>query len=211
MMHSDPQTHALLMLAESVKQSHGWLRSGLVQPDAQKNGWTNLLMERIAAQDAVLQAIRTCARKKVSAPLDAAMVDNIALLLTSYLHRAGRHDLIVSAERTIPRKRLRPDVSVWKADNNSVPVAVVECKVQMGWSRTDVEGQFETREKRLVGAGVPAENVWHVVGNQGNWARSRPEDAAWGTKWCVLHAGPWSKGTHLHPIEHIFESIARIP
>ena len=51
MMHSDPQTHALLMLAESVKQSHGWLRSGLVQPDAQKNGWTNLLMERIIVMD----------------------------------------------------------------------------------------------------------------------------------------------------------------
>jgi hypothetical protein len=211
MMHPDPHTHALLMLAEAVKQAHGHLTTGLLQPDEANGGWTNLLMGRLVAQHEVAQSLRATASRRVAASLDAPMVDYLALLLKAYLHRKGRYDLHVSAERTIFRKGVRPDVSVWKEGKNDVPVAVIEAKVQMGWNRTNVEEQFEKRDDLLTGIGVPHANIWHVVANRGNWAPSNPSDPRWGTRWIILHDGPWKGGERVNPIEPIFRDIASIP
>lgn len=195
------EMHALIDITNAEYQTN--------PPLVTQCGWTHAFVQRMYAHTRLLDHLKVAANKSVRASLDHSMVETLSMLLTSYLRGIGRNDLVVHAERTIPRKRVRPDISVWKGD---ACVAVVEAKVQMGWSRHNVEQSFIDREAELVAAGVPHANIWHVVASQCNWERKA--HASWGSRWRVVaeqHTGAWQAPTILHPIDEIFVDIGALP
>jgi hypothetical protein len=205
MLPRDPYTDALLSAADSMHATFDAYCNVLMS--AANNEWTEAFLRRMVAHDRLNRMAKMFANKRVSGALDDAMVETLAMLLRAHLHVADRSDLSVEAERTIPKKGLRPDLSVWQS-GVPAPVAIIEAKVQMGWGRGNVSETFLRREEDLVAAGVPAGNIWHVVGTQSNW--SRDGNPNWGGKWRVVVEGPWS-GKRLHPIDPIFSAIANLP
>ena len=172
-----------------------------------ENDWTTAFLRRMTAHAHLNRTIKMYAHKHVAGALDDAMVETLAMLLKAYLLAAGRSDLSVASEKTIYRKGLRPDVSVWQS-GIAVPVAVIEAKVQMGWGRGNVAEGFRQREADLVAAGVPSGNIWHIVGTQSNWTRG--DEIEWGSRWRVMVEGPWN-GKRVHPLDPIFTAIAHLP
>jgi hypothetical protein len=206
MLPRDPYTEALLTAANTLAATtDAYCDSGV---SAAQHEWTEAFLRRMDAHDRLNRAVKMAAHKRVSGDLADAMVETLAMLLRCHLHAAGRTDLSVESERTIPRKGLRPDVSVWQSGVVAAPVAVIEAKVQMGWGRSNVAEGFLEREARLTEAGVPAQNIWHVVGTQSNW--SRDEHMNWGSRWRVIVEGPW-RGKRLHPLDPVFVAIANLP
>jgi hypothetical protein len=206
MLPRDPFTDALLTAADLLYATVDAYSNGGMS--TAQNEWTEAFLRRMVAYDRLNRAVKIAAHKRVSGDLADAMVETLAMLLRCHLHGAGRTDLSVEAERTIPKKGLRPDVSVWQSGVVGAPVAVIEAKVQMGWKRSNVAEGFLEREARLTDAGVPAQNIWHVVGTQSNW--SRDAHMNWGSRWRVLVEGPWH-GKRLHPLDPIFVAIANLP
>ena len=170
------------------------------------DGWTRLWMERLAAHTAAHIAVKRAARKSVRQSLDHAQVETTAMLLRAYLE-ARKSPLEVYAERMVGR--MRPDVSVWLDDQ---PVAAIECKTQMGWSRTRVNENFEAREGVLTGIGFPLDQIWFLVATQCNW--EQPPHSQWGKRWRVVSNDPpehWHKALTIRDgIETIFARISSL-
>jgi hypothetical protein len=197
----DPYTHMLDMMAVYVQQSYDNMEAS---PD---NDWTLLFCERMRAHTNLNDAIKGIANKRVRGSLDHAMTETLAMQMRALLSRK-RPDLTVHSEKTIPRKGVKPDISVWKGEDC---IAVVECKVQLGWSRGAVAKDFLAREAKLTGAGVPANNIWHVVASQCNWERDG--NAKWGDRWRVVgleYTGHWRPATVIHPLEAMYELLVRL-
>ena len=205
MILRDPYTDALLEAADALMHAENAYCEGPMRAD--DNDWTTAFLRRMTAHAHLNRTIKLYAHKHVSGAMDHAMVETLAMLLKAYLLAAGRSDLSVASEKTIHRKGVRPDVSVWQSGVEA-PVAVIEAKVQMGWGRSNVAEGFRQREADLVAAGVPHGNIWHVVGTQSNWTRGA--EIEWGSKWRVTVEGPWN-GKRLHPLDPIFVTIANLP
>jgi hypothetical protein len=161
-------------------------------------------MARLAAHLGVHVAVKRAAQKAVRQSLDHAQVETTAMLLRAYLRSIGS-DLDVCAERMVGK--IRPDVSVWL---NGQPVAAIECKTQLGWSRSRVIESFEARERVLTSAGFPIDGIWFLVATQCNW--EQPPHFQWGKRWRVVSDAPpehWHAVAPVRdPIEPIFARIA---
>lgn len=205
MIFRDPYTDALLAAADALMQAENLYCDGPMR--VAENDWTTAFLRRMTAHAHLNRTIKMYAHKHVAGALDDAMVETLAMLLKAYLLAAGRSDLSVASEKTIYRKGLRPDVSVWQS-GSAAPVAVIEAKVQMGWGRGSVAEGFRQREADLVAAGVPSGNIWHIVGTQSNWTRG--DEIEWGSRWRVMVEGPWN-GKRVHPLDPIFTTIAHLP
>jgi len=178
----------------------------LASTDARTLDWTVIWMERMSAQADLLNAMKVEASKRVRQALDHTQVETTAMLLKAYLRNINS-PLIVEAERKIDKTKLRPDISVWR---NRELVAVIECKTQMGWSRSRVAEDFHAREGKLYPLG-PKE-VFHLVATQCNWTRGDEDE--WGKRWLVVSDQPvewWSLGAPiLHRIEPMFAAIGAL-
>jgi len=200
----DPYTHALDLLATYAEQSYDNLY--LTGP-GHPNDWTGLFCSRMRAHTNHHDAIKVIATKRVRAALDHAMTETIAMQVKALLG-THRRDLRVASELTIPQKKVKPDISVWKDDKC---VAAIECKVQMGWSRGAVAKDFTAREVKLAAAGVPSGNIWHVVASQCNWERDG--HANWGNRWLVIgeeYTGAWRKVTLIHDLERMYDTLVTL-
>ena len=200
----DPYTHALDLLATYAEQSYNNLY--LTGP-GQITDWTGLFCARMRAHTNYHDAIKTIANKRVRGALDHAMTETIAMQVRAHLG-VHRRDLTVASEMTIPQKRVKPDISVWK---DGKCIAAIECKVQMGWSRGAVAKDFSAREAKLTAAGVPSENIWHVVASQCNWERD--DNANWGRRWLVIgeeYTGAWRKVTLVHDLERMYAQLVTL-
>jgi len=200
----DPYTHALDLLATYAQQSYENLYlAGRGHP----NDWTGLFCARMRAHTNYHDAIKVIANKRVRGALDHAMTETLAMQIKALLG-VHRPDLRVASEMTIPQKRVKPDISVWKEGKC---LAAIECKVQMGWSRGAVAKDFTAREAKLVAAGVPSANIWHVVASQCNWERDTT--ANWGHRWLVIgeeYTGAWAKVTLVHDLERMYSALVAL-
>jgi hypothetical protein len=210
-MINDPYTKALLELSNAAAESLAHAEADPVS--VVYNEWTKLFVSRMHAHTRYNDVLKEYANKRVRGSLDHAMVETVAMQLKAYLRKIGRLDMVVHAEKTLPGTGRRPDVSVWI---NERCVAVIECKVQLGWNRDNHERDFATRELALTSAGVPAGNVWHIVASQCNWSRSN--NPRWGDRWRVIgeeysgHWKPFGVGcTVIHAIDPVYVEIGQIP
>ena len=203
----DLYTEELLTLADAARVSLEGMETGYV--DLLRSEWTALFVSRMHAHTYYNDRMKGLANKRVRASLDHAMVETIAMQLKAYLRKIGRLDMTVHAEKTIPGTGRRPDVSVWIGDRC---VAVIECKVQLGWNRDNHEPHFTLRETALANAGVPVGNVWHIVASQCNWERSN--NPRWGDRWRVVgeeYSGDWKLVcTVIHPIDPVYVEIGQL-
>ena len=197
----DPYTHMLDIMAVYVQQSYDNMEA------CPENDWTLLFCERMRAHTNLNDAIKGIANKRVRGSLDHAMTETLAMQMRALLARK-RPDLTVHSEKTIPLKGVKPDISVWRGEDC---LAVVECKVQLGWSRGAVAKDFIAREVKLVGAGVSSANIWHVVASQCNWERDG--NTKWGDRWRVVgleYTGHWKPATVIHPLEPLYDVLVRL-
>jgi hypothetical protein len=169
---------------------------------------TRGILERVNAYANLQARIKQTLHKQVG--IDAA--DFFTETVLSYVQAAfasnGVKGIGVCSERRLSaaRKGTRPDISFW---NDGVCFAVIECKTQMGWSRSTWERDFNNREIQI-NADVPNVYVAHVVLTSLNWPGFPPKHPNTGCKWITLSSGwPGSReGMEiLHPIEPLLRHI----
>ncbi|MGE8646326.1 type I restriction endonuclease [Acinetobacter vivianii] len=123
--------------------------------------------------------------------------------------RANNSDFTVYSERQIrPKKNsIRPDISVWNGDK---VIAILECKTQLGWDRTNWETNFTERERKLREE-FPEASAYLLVMTGDNWSGFGSSKYV-GQKYFCLLRDIWpvdynSADQILTPIESLFSIL----
>ena len=129
-------------------------------------------------------------------PLADVLTEGVALLMDG-MRRTSRLrdlDLSISSERVVRLEgggSIKPDVSIWRAGRL---VAVIECKTNLGYSRTEWQQKYEERVSILSAGGLSATAVFLVVATETNWG-GFPLDVRTGRQWLALcERGTWFGG-----------------
>ena len=150
-------------------------------------------------------AIKTLLNKRYASPAADFFVETITFYLSA-VFKIYKIPLEVYSEKQIKRRRgsIRPDISIWR--NDEEVVAIIECKTQLGWNRTNWKEDFSERENELKKV-FPNASAFLVVMTSLNWP-GFGEDKNVGKKYfCLSNVWPIDIGLNniddclLNPIE----------
>ena len=127
---------------------------------------TLCLIQRLSAYYQTQNNIKGFLNKRYAAPAADFFVESVLYFLKLALE-VSNSNLEAHSERQIKRKRnaIRPDISIWKNDE---VVSIIECKTQLGWSRTTWQRDFEKREEKLK-SDFPEADAYLLVMTGSNW------------------------------------------
>jgi hypothetical protein len=183
-----PYRNAVEALAPALEDSfEATLQAGPLPLDGMEI--TRALILRLCAfyssQDRIKRAL---GKRYVGAGADF-FVESVLFFLRAAIQTHALEDITAEAERAIRPKRgaMRPDLSVW---HDGSCIAIIECKTQLGWSRSESwKDRFAEREARLHAEWPNAEAFLLVMTND-NWS-GFGDDPLVGSKYFVL--------SHLRP------------
>jgi hypothetical protein len=171
----------------------------------------SILLSAKAYYDSRYAVCEFLGKKNIGSGADF-MVEAIAFHLKAFL-ASRQSPLEVFGERPLPKPTIaRPDISVWLGDR---PVALIECKTTLGWSRSDWEDLFLKRQERICSA-LPDVKCYLVV-FAGRDAPGVAQSQHFGRQYFVL-SRQWPHKIHTDdpsqdietPIEPLFLEIERI-
>jgi len=189
-------------------------RPGLLDPSKQDLPVTRGILQRVQAYYTLQSQVKKTFNKRVGNDGADFFTETVASFVQASL--ASRNSsLRVFSEEKLSKKRgkKRPDISVWRGDQ---PIAVIECKTQMGWSRGTWEKDFLARES-LLQEDFPELKVYHVIMTSVNWSGLPKDHPLTGKKWFCLSShfpGPGSGYSSiqnvLNPVEPMILDILEI-
>lgn len=174
---------------------------------------TLCLIQRLNAYYQTQNNIKGFLNKRYAAPAADFFVESVLYFLKLSLE-VSKSNLEAHSERQIKRKRnaIRPDISIWKNDE---VVSIIECKTQLGWSRTTWQRDFEKREGKLK-SDFPEAEAYLLVMTGSNWGGFSEEHFCSGKYYCLLK-DKWPTEIDINstfndiftPIENLFKLIIK--
>ncbi len=124
------------------------------------------ILERLKSFYVCQQGIKKLLNKRYQTAGADFFVETVIFFLQAYINSTAC-GLEVHSERQIVRARnaIRPDISVWKGEH---VLAIIECKTQLGWNRSNWEEHFEDRELKLRSV-FPEAHAFLLVMTGNNW------------------------------------------
>lgn len=200
----DPYRDSLLKTLSSLEKSQEVLSApGVLDPSREDFPLTTGILQRLRAYYCLQHEIKRVYEKRIGNDGADFFTETVASFIKAAL--AQRKDLKVLSEEKLTKQRgkLRPDISIWLGD---IPIAAVECKTQMGWSRSRWERSFLSRESSLR-EDFPDLKVYHVVMTGVNWPGLPPGHPNTGKKWFTLSKGWPGPGYPENPAKEILNPI----
>ncbi|MGB3492259.1 MAG: hypothetical protein WBA57_06000 [Elainellaceae cyanobacterium] len=129
--------------------------------------YSNILLARLRAFYCAQDNIKKFLGKRVAQAGADFFVEGVLFSLKLFNEIENLNFQIIS-ERAIQHKRkaIRPDISIWRGDRL---LAVVECKTQLGWMRSNWKSHFAKRERDLKEA-CPEAKLFVLVMTSCNWS-----------------------------------------
>jgi hypothetical protein len=112
--------------------------------------------------------------------------------------------LEIKSEQFIQRRRnaLRPDITIWRG---SELLAVIECKTQLGWHRSEWAFHFEGRENKIKEI-FPKAQIFLVVMSGSNWRGFGSDPRVGKQLFCLLKNGIWPTNLPIKYDEAVLET-----
>ena len=144
---------------------------------------TNAILLRLRAFYESQCAITKKLQKDKAAPAADFFVETMAFFLTVALEKIAP-DLQVKSEKVVKsgKSHLRPDISVFRG---AELIAVIECKVQLGYSRNTWQEEFCKRTDSFTEINRNIA-VFLLVSTEQNWHGFDPSDERVGTQWFAI-------------------------
>jgi hypothetical protein len=175
--------------------------------DLQGNDITMAVLLRLRSYFKTQSKIKVLLDKTYAAPAADFFVETTCFFLKAVLSKLYPSISVKSEKTTKPKKRaMRPDITIWE-DNKLL--AAIECKTQLGWSRSGWLKQFENREKKLTKE-APTARMFLLVMSESNWHGFGDDDRA-GKQFFVLLNKTWPTDLEIpippNVIVHTFEML----
>ncbi|MCD4746038.1 MAG: hypothetical protein K8R58_07050 [Bacteroidales bacterium] len=144
--------------------------------DLKKNEITEAIILRLKAYYDSQSSIKDLLEKGYLAAASDFFVESVIFFLKLYLinnnigiEAKSEKDIKLGKYKTdkgkIRTKVIRPDITIYKNDK---PVAIIECKTQLGWNRNDWKKDFEKRTQ-LLNSKYPDAKAYLLVMTGSNW------------------------------------------
>lgn len=190
----------LIKVKERIRQSYSF--------DLQTTEVSEAILERLKSFYVSQQGIKKLLNKRYQTAGADFFVETVIFFLQAYIN-STECSLEVHSERQIVRTRnaIRPDISVWQGEH---VVAIIECKTQLGWNRSDWEEHFEDRELKLQ-AVFPDAHAFLLVMTGNNWGGFGQHSQIGKNYFCLLE-NVWPPEYHsaeqiLTPVENLFAQL----
>ncbi len=198
--------HAIASVADSLQLMDNELRS--YPFDLQKTEITQTILGRLQTYYLTQNRIKDILQKRYAPAAADFLVETVVFFLRLVI-ATMESDLTAHSERQIrPKKNaIRPDVSIWRDDE---VVAILECKTQLGWNRSNWESEFNAREHKLKEE-FPNACAYLLVMTGSNWG-GFGNNVHLGQKYFCLLRDTWpvhyiSLDQILTPIEPLFRNL----
>jgi len=165
------------------------------------------LIQRLKAYYQTQNNIKDFLNKRYAAPAADYFVESVLYFLKLVIE-VTNSNLEAHSERQIKRKRnaIRPDISIWKNDE---VVSIIECKTQLGWSRTTWQKDFENRQEKL-NNDYPDADAFLLVMTGSNWGGFSEDHLNSGKYYCLLKE-KWPIQIDINPFcDDIFTPIEKL-
>lgn len=178
------------------------------------NELTQCLIQRMITYYKTQDDIKQFLNKRYVSPAADYFVESVIYFLKLAL-KLSNSELDAHSERQISRTKnsIRPDISIWHA--NKV-VAIIECKTQLGWNRSNWEDDFKRRELKLKES-FPDAKAFLLVMTGSNWGGFSKEHILSKKYYCLLNDVSLNTtdvslilNNILTPIEGLFEEVLKV-
>ena len=130
--------------------------------------------------------IKKLVNKNKLSPASDFFVEQVVFFVNLYFSKVNP-GLVVRSEKRINLqggKYIVPDISIW--DDKDKPVAVIECKTQLGFNRSNWDDDFNKRMKKL-----PNVKWFYLVMTGDNWGGFPEEYKKKKKYFCLLDEKTW--------------------
>ena len=174
---------------------------------------TAAILLTLKARSDAQEAIKKLLNKTYAAGSSDFFVETVLFYIKAFLE-SHRLRLTASSERNLVARRgaVRPDISIWRDSN---PVAVIECKTNLGWNREGWREDFEAREQ-AIHAEFPGVECFLVVLTNLNWPGFGDYPRIGTSAFTLSKSWPSEVNSNnveaaiLHPIEPLFRRLSAI-
>ena len=156
------------------------------------------------------EAVKKLLDKRYMGAAADFFVETVLFYLKVFL-RSHKLPLEAHSERNLTRRRgsRRPDISIWFNDQ---PIAIIECKTNLGWNRGAWKQDFEAREQAIQ-LEFPGIECFFVVLTDLNWSGLGDYERAGSTAFTLSRWWPSEidadnvDSAILNPIEPLFRRL----
>jgi hypothetical protein len=170
---------------------------------------TEAILTRLKAYYDFNYSITRFLNKRKVAPASDFFVETVLFYLNAYF-LSKQNGLVAKSEISLEPK-FKPDISIWMGN---IPIAIIECKTQLGRERFEWEQNFINRENQLKSINQDAKSFLLVL-TERNWSGFR-NNKNFGVKYfCLLNGDTWPNDYSnisqiLSPFEGLINKIVNI-